>query len=698
MVIPTRTVKTTGAAIRCSAGLLPVEARRTNGMTSIADSLQAATEAKRPLTTLVNKGCEPVGGIFRLDYDSAIVLTDDFKKHKAGGVPRGGYLLAVAGRNSQEGFVLEDQEMILLRVRGTAPLPNESELVQTRLAVVRDADASGVGFDDVTDVLTRNELQQSAFDCEVLGTFYTATDERTAGVLFGADIDNVMVSARYQVFLPSPEVLSWLASFPEPEDARDTLTIGHVRFAATRRKALVAGTDHAEARIHVSDFVGRKTAVFGMTRTGKSNTIKTLVTAIHQYGSEHGRPIGQLIFDPQGEYANVNVQDETGLRLLGDDDSKVRIYKVNPNAADAREKPLRINFYDRGVLDAAWSLVSDATAPVNTNYAKSFRAADLTEPDPSDQSLHNRWGWAMVAFYGLLSKCGFVAAQLPQPLRIALAKEQADAFLQDHTGAVTPAGQGKYEVRTPGAAGALAEWIEARPDDFRKWHETETCRFHDIAAVYRYTGVTSAIKTIRPFHGELSLGDVGEHLWEDMTNGRLAIVDLSSGNDIVSKVMSERIVTHLLNRAGEMFRDDQSPVEFQIVVEEAHNLFERGSRSVADDPWVRLSKEAAKYKMGLVYATQEVTSVDKRILSNTSNWLIAHLNSDHETRELSHYYDFGVWAPSLIRVEDVGFVRMKTYSGKYIVPVQIAKFDHAMVNSARRAAGLPEVQLAANES
>jgi hypothetical protein len=89
-----------------------------------------------------------------------------------------------------------------------------------------------------------------------------------------------------------------------------------------------------------------------------------------------------------------------------------------------------------------------------------------------------------------------------------------------------------------------------------------------------------------------------------------------------------------------------------------------------------------------VYATQEVSSVDQRILSNTSNWLVAHLNSDNETRELSHYYDFKTWADSIRRCEDVGFVRMKTYSGKYIVPVQVAKFDHDMINQARTAAGL----------
>lgn len=660
-------------------------------VTGIAEAVQTGTELRKPLTALVNQGCTPVGGIFRLDYDSAVVLTDDFKKHEAGGVPRGGFLLAVAGEGTASGFVLEDQEVILLRVRGTAPLPNESELIQTRLAVVRDAGASGVGFDDVTDVLTRNELQQSAFDCEVLGTFYTETDARDAQIHYGADIDNVVVSARYQVFLPSTGVLSWLASYPEPAEKRDALAIGKVRFAATRRKALIAGTDQADVRIDVSDFVGRKTAVFGMTRTGKSNTIKTLVTAVHRYGSEHARSIGQLIFDPQGEYANVNRQDGTGLRLLGDDDTMVRIYKVEPDSADSREKPLRINFYDREVLEAAWSLVSEATAPVNTNYGKSFRSAVLAEPDQNDHSAHSRWAWALVAFYGLLAKCGFTGSALPQNLTIMAPSGPMDDFIAKKPNAVAQAGRaGSYRVLSPNGALALAEWVGEHEAEFPKWHDTENCHFVDIWGVYKYTGVTSAIRTIRAFHGPESAGDVGEHLWQDMLAGRLAIVDLSSGNDQVAKVMSERIVSHLLNRAGERFRADQDPVEMQVIVEEAHNLFERGGRDVADDPWVRLSKEAAKYRMGLIYATQEVTSVDKRILSNTSNWLIAHLNSDHETRELAHYYDFKVWAPSIMRAEDVGFVRMKTYSGKYIVPVQIAKFDHTMVNAARRAAGLAD--------
>lgn len=658
---------------------------------SISSVILESSRASTPLATLVNSGCKAVGGIFRLDYSRAVVLTDDWRKTQAGGVPHGAFLLAAAGVQTPEGFVLDDEELILLRVSGTAALPNESDLVQTRLAVVRDAGDSGKGFDEVTDELTRNELQQSAFDCDVIGTFYV--DRNQTKIQFGSDIDNVVSSARYQVFLPSPDVLSWIASYPEPE-GDDLLALGAVRFASTRRRARESGTDNAAVRVHIGDFVSRKSAVFGMTRTGKSNTIKTLVTAIATQAASSGTSVGQLIFDPQGEYANVNEQDQTGLRLLGDE-NRVRIYRLGANGSDPQVLPLAMNFFDpanfEAVVDFVNSVVNDQFGTYA--YVKTFTSINWTEPDRvADRGDWITWTKAVLGMYGLLAECGISGAPFAAGgLEFGWTDTLYQAFNDENPGLVVKTGR-NYRATTPEAAKRVMLHMAKEGS----WNQRSTggdTPFKFIADFNNRASGKAAIRELREFHSTSATQRVEEQIWDDMKAGRLAIVDLAHGTGDVSKTISENTVNFLLSRANERFRSGQDAVPFQIVVEEAHNLFERGAKDVAGNPWVRLSKEAAKYQIGLVYATQEVSSVDQRILSNTSNWLVAHLNSDNETRELSHYYDFKTWAESIRRVEDQGFVRMKTYSGKYIVPVQVAKFDHAMINDARAAAGLPAIEV-----
>ena len=54
-----------------------------------------------------------------------------------------------------------------------------------------------------------------------------------------------------------------------------------------------------------------------MTRTGKSNTTKTIAAALFKLRqSPSGTRVGQLIFDPNGEYANDNPQDQGCIRNL----------------------------------------------------------------------------------------------------------------------------------------------------------------------------------------------------------------------------------------------------------------------------------------------------------------------------------------------------------------------------------------------
>lgn len=115
---------------------------------------------------------------------------------------------------------------------------------------------------------------------------------------------------------------------------------------ATRRRAVLAKQADIPVAVNIYDFIGTTTGIFGMTRSGKSSIMK-FVTArlftVSEYRQAEGQsPIGQLILDPQGEYANLNIKD--GAELGAVDVDNIVIYKFGETQNDQPNvRPLGIN-------------------------------------------------------------------------------------------------------------------------------------------------------------------------------------------------------------------------------------------------------------------------------------------------------------------------------------------------------------------
>ena len=134
-------------------------------------------------------------------------------------------------------------------------------------------------------------------------------------------------------------------------------------------------------------------------------------------------------------------------------------------------------------------------------------------------------------------------------------------------------------------------------------------------------------------------------------------------------------VTPKVNKDGSLLR--LPPVI--VYVEEAHTLLPkvRGKRQHRNLAAHR-QRGHQVLNIGLVYSTQEPSSVQTNILTNTENWFISYLNSKGETRELDKYFDFEDFTPSIRKTSDPGFTRVRTHSSPYTMPVQIYRFDPAL--------------------
>ena len=56
--------------------------------------------------------------------------------------------------------------------------------------------------------------------------------------------------------------------------------VGAIRYSSTRRRTMIAKQDDIPVEVNVYDFIGNKTGMFGMTRMGKSNTMKTVAARV----------------------------------------------------------------------------------------------------------------------------------------------------------------------------------------------------------------------------------------------------------------------------------------------------------------------------------------------------------------------------------------------------------------------------------
>jgi len=521
------------------------------------------------------------------------------------------------------------------------------------------------------------------------------------------------------VYKPTGNALKTIVNYIDPVNLHDheekygktkAVKIGNIRYASTNRK--YQDVDDVPVLIHPIDLLSQKTALFGMTRTGKSNTTKIIAKSVFELRKQTGNNtmlrIGQIIFDPNGEYANENTQDSDG---SGNPNALKNIWKVLPNGVKSNEvitygitrhpndfdrALMLINFYENGNLQIGKEIIDSILLDDTTTYMKNFCQVNFEQPDANDRSALTRYNRRVLAYRAVLARAGFEVPTnlIPntynlfnQNLRDAMQNSQSDNAPEYQSAARILGTQNPSWHQLANAFEALDKFIRDNKSGYQAFETAYVNRpngsgdrwadedLKKIIGIFQYPNGTRKIGRAIEQHSADTTNDYAEDIYNHLVEGKLVIIDQSSGEPELNKSSAKRIMTKIFRENQRKFIQGITNIpEILIFVEEAHNILPAGSDLDLTDIWVRTAKEGAKYRLGLVYATQEVSSIQKNILRNTANWFISHLNNTDDTKELCKYYDFSDFEPSIRRAQDKGFLRVKTMSNFFVIPVQVDKF------------------------
>lgn len=676
-----------------------------------------AKVSKKILGDLVQKN-QYVGEVFSISYERALVQIHDHHRQDVGGIPSLSFLIATRIDPEQEevDHTREDASVILLRVMDAAPLPNHEEAVRIRVQAAQRVSGDDAHWDErkAMDPSTHQLLSFAGVECRVLGTFYLkeplqeSTQRNGAPLVlrFGSDLSNYYPNKGLKVYKPNREALRQIVNYRDQRHRKELrndheVKVGTVRYASTNRS--FQGVSNVEVSLAPDDLLGNKTALFGMTRTGKSNTTKIMAKSVFElrFLAEKPMRVGQIIFDPNGEYANKNAQDnDDALKNIwrtnreGSSDEVVT-FGIREHPDDPGRKLMKLNFFADENIQTGKEIIDSTLEGDSAKYIRNFCQVYFDPPANRFSGDGTRYRRRVLAYRALLAKAlgtpndrqsntsGLFNADLIEALRSYEGDGEADyiaaanTFSDDHPSwdqlhrafAALHKFMGKDEYRE------FDRNYVRDSSSGRRWAGEDLKKILEM--VYRPNGARQ-VGAVKQQHTDSVTEDYADEIYKHLCDGRLVIVDQSSGDPELNNASARRVMWRIFKGHRKLFREGKSEEEIPdilIHIEEAHNLLPSSKEDDLKDVWVRTAKEGAKYYLGMVYITQEVSSIQRNILKNTANWFIGHLNNTDETRELRKFYDFADFEPSIRRAQDPGFLRVKTLSNPYVIPAQIEEFE-----------------------
>ena len=372
-------------------------------------------------------------------------------------------------------------------------------------------------------------------------------------------------------------------------------------------------------------------------------------------------------------------------------------------------------------LLAGRDIIREIMADETARYTSAFRDADLSIPldAASDVGAQVRYKRAILCYRTALAAAGLTPPQWQPSIQRLFSNNIIDALKQDanpNSANATMYDQVSTSLATAKANGGHTTWntlasifaglnqfigdgkskYSAFENDYiatsssgESWADP---RLKNLLRIFETQNGPRSFQRAQDQHDAAAPNDFATNVIEDLCAGKLVIVDQSTGDPKQNEKAAERIMWRVFRKQQESFRNAAGGTgsnsdlgHILVYVEEAHNLLPRASAAdKLSTVWARAAKEGSKMNIGMVLSTQAPSSIMPEILSETDNWILAYLNSRNERNVISGYMDFEDFLDQIGQVSEPGFVRLRTLSLAYTVPVQ---FDHFHLDLSTSGAG-----------
>ncbi|MBA7547663.1 hypothetical protein ES705_40093 [subsurface metagenome] len=188
------------------------------------------------------------------------------------------------------------------------------------------------------------------------------------------------------------------------------------------------------------------------------------------------------------------------------------------------------------------------------------------------------------------------------------------------------------------------------------------------------------LRWITPLHDSNAPNIVTDAMWH-LARGRTVIVDLSLLPLEIGISLSSIILEGIFRYNVRNITQGRL-IKCIAVFEEAQNVLNRDAVKEGRSYFVRWTKEGRKYRLGLIYVTQQPGAIAEEIVSQTDNFFVMHLLGKGDIdalRRANPHYD-GVISEFLSKETIVGNTYIYSAPKQpYVFPCKVLEFQESTV-------------------